>query len=99
MKRLFRLCKEEQFKMVISDVAECHNVCDQLSKLRGEQEKTDKSNVLLSLYELEATAKLLGSYPQHNVIAPELNGIFQRLVEMPAADLKTFETVSALAME
>lgn len=93
------------FESVLSDVKQCYAVCEMLEQARlhkngsGQQQTHDKSSVLLALYELEATAKLSGSSHPHDTISPQLDAIFQRITRMPVADLKTFETVAALAME
>jgi len=94
--------QEDHFRDVIDDVSECDDVTSQLNDITGGKacgNDAGRSPILLQLYRLEATAKLLGSSKPTEKIDSELMKIFDKLVSMPSTDAKNFETVAVLLME
>jgi len=94
--------QEAHLRDVIDDVSECDEVTSQLNEITGYKtcgSDSGRSPILLQLYRLEATAKLLGSSKETEKVDAELMNIFDKLVKMSSTDAKNFETAAVLVME
>lgn len=77
------------FSHVLSEVLVCRDICRQLNDVVDDV--TDRSFVLLLLYQLSASCKL-----HRDQTNRDIDDVFQQLLRHPAADISTFETAAGL---
>nr|XP_039265640.1 testis-expressed protein 11-like [Styela clava] len=96
---------EHHLRFALNKVTEHKNICNQLQKFDGTTSQRDeKETVLRALYEFEAFSKLFrrekmtSNNPKATDLT-ELERLFESIILLPQATVKTFETIAALAVQ